>query len=97
MRKSTHVEIRYWLRKHPDGLTSVEISDLTFFKRESVFRALSSMPDTYIDRWKPARQRKREEAVWCAVVPPENCPKPTRKIVKRKEMNGHTELRGLVQ
>ena len=31
------------------------------------------------------------------VVPPENCPKPVKTLVKRKEMNGHAELRSLVQ
>ncbi len=33
-----------------------------------------SMPDAYIDRW--IKNGQRVSAVWCVVVPPENCPRP---------------------
>ena len=97
MSKSRHPEIRQLLRNNPDGLTSLEISENLGVLPDSAYNALRNMPDTYVDRWTNARQSQPAEAVWCAIVPPEDCPRPTTKTTKRKEMNGHAEFRSLVQ
>lgn len=39
--------------------------------------ALEAMPDAYVDRW-DGPTRGQFAAVWCVVVPPPNCPHPTR-------------------
>lgn len=45
-------------------------------KQDSVRQALDNMPDVYIDRYlEPVRGQY--PAVWCAWVPPPNCPHPT--------------------
>jgi hypothetical protein len=85
MSKSRHPDIRKLLHKYHDGLTATEVSERLEILYDSTYNALRTMPDTYIDRWKKARQGQPAEAVWCAVVPPENCPKPK---LKRKEING---------
>lgn len=75
--KSHHPAIRKLLRQHPDGLTVAEIEQQLVTVSDHALRiALKMMPDTYIDRWLQAKQQKREQAVWCIVVPPEDCPKP---------------------
>jgi len=76
MSKSQHPRIRELLRENHDGLTANEIASKLVLQSDSVRNALPNMPDAYIDRWFAARQGKREEAIWCVVVPPENCPKP---------------------
>lgn len=78
MSKSMHPDIRRLLHRHHDGLTSSEISNTLDIKVDSVRNSLRHMPDTYIDRWKPVANEP-PHAVWCAVVPPENCPKPVKK------------------
>jgi hypothetical protein len=65
------------LQKYPDGLTVAEIVERTEKERRAIDKALLDMPDAYIDRW--TTKRKQWTAVWCVVVPPENCPKPTEK------------------
>ena len=77
MHKSNHHTIRMALQKYPDGLTVTEIVERTEKERRSIDRALLNMPDAYVDRWTSCR--KQWAAVWCVVVPPENCPKPTEK------------------
>jgi hypothetical protein len=74
--KSQHPRIRALLREDLDGYTVGELANKLELKPDSVRNALLNMPDAYIDRWFAARQGKREEAVWCVVIPPENCPKP---------------------
>ena len=72
--------IRELLRNSEDGSTVAELSLDLKAKTTSIYSALTrSMPDAYIDRWTEAGQGKPYEAIWCVVVPPENCPKPTRK------------------
>ena len=78
MSKSTHPIIRRMLHQYHDGLTSIEIAERLELKPDSVRNALKEMPDTYIDRWKPVAHEP-PHAVWCAVVPPEDCPKPNPK------------------
>ena len=74
-----HPIIRDLLRLKDDGLTTKEISDALKMDRKTVQVALRKMPDAYIDRWLCAENPSvPPEAVWCVVVPPENCPKPER-------------------
>lgn len=79
------------LQKYPDGLTVSELVERTEKERRAIDKTLLDMPDAYIDRW--TTHRKQWTAVWCVVLAPENCPKPT----TRKEKNGHAELCSLVQ
>ena len=69
--------IRALLRENPDGLTAIQITKaLGISKGATTRRCLESMPDTYIDRWvNPVRGQW--QAVWCIVVPPANCPRPS--------------------
>jgi hypothetical protein len=73
-------DIRRLLRNH-DGMTAAEIvvaldktKDRWAFKKR-VAETLRTMPDAYVDRWVPAHNGLWA-AVWCVVVPPEDCPKP---------------------
>jgi hypothetical protein len=91
MHKSNHHAIRMLLQQYHDGLTNSEIAERLEKNASHTKRALLGMSDAYIDRW--TSRRKQWTAVWCVVVPPQNCPKPT----TRKEMNGHAELCSLVQ
>jgi hypothetical protein len=74
MHKSNHHAIRMSLHKYTDGLTVTEIAERIEKPRNAVHRSLAEMPDAYVDRWTSCR--KQWAAVWCVVVPPENCPKP---------------------
>lgn len=76
MHKSNHQAIRVLLQQFNDGLTIAEIAERTEIDRSSINRVLTQMADAYIDRW--TENRKQWAAVWCVIVPPENCPKPER-------------------
>jgi hypothetical protein len=73
-------QIRKLLRES-DGMTATALCatlDTTKDKhqfKKAVSAALHKMPDAYIDRWVPAHNNLWA-AVWCVVVPPEDCPKP---------------------
>lgn len=84
MSVSKHPLIRRLLHQYHDGLTSIEISERLELKPDSVRNALKEMPDTYIDRWTLV-PNEPPHAVWCAVVPPEDCPKPKKKVKKGKK------------
>lgn len=88
MRKSNHYSVRMLLQKYHDGLPIADIAERLEKSTTSSRRALLGMPDAYIDRW--IAYRKQWVAVWCVVVPPENCPKPTEKPNARP-----TQLRGM--
>lgn len=76
-------QVRALLRENLDGLTVYELSDATGIDRTHLSRVLNKMPDAYIDRWIAFREGQRwMRAVWCVVVPPENCPRP---FTKTKE------------
>jgi hypothetical protein len=77
--KSHHHAIRTLLRSKPDGLTTKEITDELKLSRFTVQFAVKNMPDAYIDRWLRTPSSPLQ-AVWCVVVPPENCPKPESKL-----------------
>ena len=78
MKTAAHTKIRNALRAAPDGLTTTELSVLTGVTYSTVYKALTLMPDAYIDRWQRPRRPGRMQAVWCVVEVPENCPRPTR-------------------
>jgi hypothetical protein len=77
MSKSKHDIVRKVLRDSADGLTAKQITELTKVEADSLSRILATMQDAYIDRWS-GPTRGQYSAVWCVVVPPENCPRPTR-------------------
>lgn len=54
-----------------------QIAELAETDKSHISRIVRSMPDAYIDRWLKTGQRVT--AVWCVVVPPDNCPRPERK------------------
>jgi hypothetical protein len=83
MSVSKHPLIRRLLHQYHDGLTSTEVSERLELKPDTVRNALKDMPDTYIDRWTPV-SNEPPHAVWCAVVPPEDCPRPKKKVKKVK-------------
>ena len=84
MSTSSHPKIRKLLHLHADGLTTVDIAGRAGIKRDTVQNALVNMPDTYIDRWVLVHHEP-PHAVWCAVIPPDDCPKPEAvKTVKHK-------------
>ena len=74
MHKSNHHAIRMLLQQYHDGLTNSELAERLEKDASHTKRALLGMPDVYIDRW--TTRRKQLTAVWCVVVPPQNCPKP---------------------
>ena len=77
MRKPRHPEIRALLRANDDGMTVAQLSTALGSRNDVVKNCLLAMPDAYIDRYlKPVRGQ--HPAVWCVVVPPANCPHPTK-------------------
>jgi hypothetical protein len=76
-------QVRQVLRENPDGLTVYQLADETGADRTHLSRVLNKMPDAYIDRWIAFKgERRWVRAVWCVVVPPDNCPRP---VFKPKE------------
>jgi hypothetical protein len=84
-RGSRIASIRQALRESGDGLTTYELEEKTQTDRSHISRILNNMPDAYIDRWISANGKRWVRAVWCVVVPPENCPRPVFKTTKEKE------------
>ena len=68
-------EIRALLRANSDGMTLEQIVWAVKRDKANVKKNVRAMPDAYIDRWEAA-PRKQYAAVWCVVVPPEDCPRP---------------------
>ena len=97
MHKSNHHAVRMVLQKYHDGLPVADIAERLEKSTTSSRRALLGMPDAYIDRW--IAHRKQWVAVWCVVVPPENCPKPSEKLnarptqLRRMEPRNISEIR----
>lgn len=75
MRPTHHAKLRDVLHRHPDGLTTTQISQYIDVNETAVRSSLKSMVDAYIDRWVPARNRGWA-AVWCIAEIPEDCPRP---------------------
>lgn len=73
-------QVRQLLRAAPDGLTIQEILEqVPQTDKSHLSRILRTMPDAYIDRWVNVTGDRWHRAVWCVVVPPEDCPRPHRK------------------
>ena len=68
-------EIRALLRAHSDGMTLEQIVWAVKRDKANVKKNVRAMPDAYIDRWEAA-PRRQYAAVWCVVVPPDDCPRP---------------------
>lgn len=68
-------EIRALLRASSDGMTLEQIVWAVKRDKANVKKNVRAMPDAYIDRWE-AVSRKQYAAVWCVVVPPDDCPRP---------------------
>lgn len=81
MTRSHAPEIRDLLRESPDGLTCSEIKQRLpkISSDDTIRNCLERMPDAYIDRWADP-VRGQWQAVWCVVVPPEDCPYPTERF-----------------
>lgn len=76
-RGSRITQVRQFLRENPDGLTTHQLEEMTQTDRTHLSRILNKMmPDAYIDRWVSVKGKRWVRAVWCVVVPPENCPRP---------------------
>jgi len=72
--------IRETLRSNPEGMTVLQLAELAGTGTSHIHRMLHKFPDAYIDRW--VKTGNFVSAVWCVVVPPENCPRPDRKKKK---------------
>ena len=82
MRTGLVNEMRKLLKTHEDGLTAKFIAEKLGKDTDNVTRYLKRMPDTYIDRWE-GPNRGQFSAVWCVVIPPQDCPKPTKTNLSR--------------
>ena len=80
-------------QQYHDGLTVADIAERLEKEPPPMRRALVEMPDAYIDRW--TAHRKQWVAVWCVIVAPENCPKPTKKSNVRPTQLRRVEPRNL--
>lgn len=70
-------QVRELLRQTSDGMTVGDIlKALPGTDKSHISRILNNMPDAYIDRWQSDKTKRWHRAVWCVVIPPENCPKP---------------------
>lgn len=76
-RTSRIKQVRELLRQAPDGMTVIEIIEaIPGTTKPHLSRILNNMPEAYIDRWQSNPNERWHRAVWCVVIPPENCPKP---------------------
>jgi hypothetical protein len=84
MRTYATQSVRTLLRNNPDGMDVGTISNTLDRDPHNIRRMLIAMPDAYIDRWARFGGVGRPSAIWCVVVPPENCPKPDAKQRRKK-------------
>lgn len=85
MNKSYSNQIRQILNNSDDGLTITEIKEHLphIPTKKSIRKAISFMPDVYIDRWKDP-VRGQYQAVFCVVRKPIDCPHPKERYAKPK-------------
>jgi hypothetical protein len=80
-------QVRALLHANPDGLTVAEILErIPSMYQAHLARILRAMPDSYIDRWVRGKTPGAHRAVWCVIVPPEDCPRQYRsdESIRRK-------------
>jgi len=78
MRTNSTQSLRTLLRASPDGLDVGTLANTLEREPSNIRKLLAGMPDAYIDRW--VRQRGNPPiAIWCVIVPPDNCPRPNNK------------------
>ncbi len=82
MRTKTTQSVRELLINNPDGMDVYTIANNLNREPHNVRRLLKTMPDAYIDRWTHYGGTGMPSAIWCVVVPPENCPRPDAKRKK---------------
>ena len=92
--KSHHPAIRALLREYEDGLTVTQLVRRLVLAPDSIRNSLTNMPDAYIDRWE-GPINGQYAAVWCVVVPPDNCPKPTTRTWRVRQYGGSEDPSGL--
>lgn len=81
MRTNATNSIRTLLRENADGMDVGTLANRLDREPGNIRTRLKAMPDAYIDRWL-VRWGNPPLAIWCVVVPPENCPKPVTKKEK---------------
>lgn len=64
------------LDEHPDGLTVVEMSEMTGIKVQSLHNATKWMDDVYVDRWAPNDGGTHWVMVFCRMKKPPVPPRP---------------------
>jgi hypothetical protein len=84
MRTNATHSVRSLLRENPDGMDVGTIANNLNKEPVNIRRMLKNMPDAYIDRWTHFGGTGMPSAIWCVVVPPENCPRPDAKRGKRE-------------
>lgn len=67
--------IRGALAQAPDGLTPRQIALLLDVSLSQINRSLALMPDVYIDRWTPFKNKFT--SIHCLAFVPEDCPYPS--------------------
>lgn len=89
MRTFATQSIRSLLRLNADGMDVGTIANTLDREPGNIRKILLTMPDAYIDRWTRFGGVGRPSAIWCVVVPPENCPPPETKR-RRKQHEPHS-------
>lgn len=74
MKQQNQQNVRKILREHGDGMTIAQLHEILGTRTDNIRTALKAMVDAYIDRW--VFSYNKYAAVWCVVMPPEDCPKP---------------------
>lgn len=84
MRTFATQSVRQLLRDNEDGMDVGTIANTLNREPGNIRKLLCAMPDAYIDRWTRFGGSGRPSAIWCVVVPPENCPPPENKPRRKK-------------
>lgn len=64
------------LKEHPDGLTIIEMSEMTGINVNSLHNATKWMDDVYVDRWAPNKGGTHWVMVFCRLKKPPIPPRP---------------------
>lgn len=79
--KSNINRVRELLRTHSDGLTMVEVIQITGLTYSCAYKAVERLRWTYVDRWTPDLRTCKWAPVFCMAGRPEaDAPKPDIKV-----------------